>query len=89
MEEPLRSRPVFDPLVVDMIMVGDEAGALDTMLLRIADTYESEVDSSLRMLTSIVEPLLIIFLGIAVGFIAISVFQPYVYMVRNPALVVQ
>ncbi|PKO20004.1 hypothetical protein CVU37_00585 [candidate division BRC1 bacterium HGW-BRC1-1] len=89
MEEPLRSRPVFDPLVVDMIMVGDEAGALDTMLLRIADTYESEVDNSLRTLTSIIEPLLIIMLGIAVGFIAVAVFQPYVYMVRNPALNVQ
>lgn len=89
MEVPLRSRPVFDPLVVDMIMVGDEAGALDTMLLRIADTYEGEVDSSLRMLTSIVEPLLIIFLGLAVGFIAVAVFQPYVYMVKNPALMVQ
>lgn len=89
METPLRSEPVFDPLVVDMVMVGDEAGALDTMLLKIADTYDSEVESSLQMLTSTVEPVLIVMLGLAVGFVAVAVFQPYVYMVRNPALMVE
>lgn len=89
MEEPMRSEPIFDPIVVDMVMVGDEAGALDTMLLKIADSYDQEVDTTLRMLTSILEPLLICFLGITVGFIAIAVFLPYVSLVKNPAMMVE
>ncbi|MGB9692374.1 MAG: type II secretion system F family protein [Candidatus Sumerlaeaceae bacterium] len=86
MDEPMRSTPIFDALVIDMVMVGDEAGALDTMLLKIADTYDSEVDVALKGLSSILEPLLIIFLGLAVGFLAVAVFLPYVSLVRNPAL---
>lgn len=89
MEEPLRREPVFDPIVVDMVMVGDEAGALDTVMLKVADTYETEVDSTLKALTSILEPLLIVMLGIAVGFIAIAVFLPYVNLVRNPQIMVE
>lgn len=86
MDEPMRSAPIFDPLVIDMVMVGDEAGALDTMLLKIADTYDSEVDVALKGLSSILEPLLIVLLGLAVGFLAVAVFLPYVSLVRNPAL---
>lgn len=89
MEEPLRQEPVFEPIVVDMVMVGDEAGALDTVMLKVADTYEAEVDSTLRAITSLLEPLLIVLLGIAVAFIAIAVFLPYVNLVRNPALMVE
>lgn len=89
MEEPMRQEPVFDPIVVDMVMVGDEAGALDTVMLKVADTYDAEVDASLRAITSLVEPLLIIFLGVAVGFIAVAVFLPYVSLVRNPTLLVE
>ncbi len=87
MDEPMRSVPVFDALVVDMVVVGDEAGALDTMLLKIADTYDSEVDVALKGLSSILEPLLIVLLGLAVGFLAVAVFLPYVSLVRNPALI--
>jgi type IV pilus assembly protein PilC len=86
MDEPMRSAPIFDELVVDMVMVGDEAGALDTLLLKIADTYDSEVDLALKGLSSILEPLLIVLLGLAVGFLAVAVFLPYVSLVRNPAL---
>lgn len=86
MDEQMRSAPIFDELIVDMVMVGDEAGALDTMLLKIADTYDSEVDVALKGLSSILEPLLIILLGLAVGFLAVAVFLPYVSLVRNPAL---
>lgn len=89
MDEPMRSEPVFDAMVVDMVMVGDEAGALDTMLLKLADIYDSEVDVALRSLSSILEPLLIVFLGLAVGFLAVAVFLPYVSLVNNPALVVE
>lgn len=86
MEEPMRKEPVFDPVVVDMVMVGDEAGALDTMLLKIADTYDSEVDHTLKTMTAILEPLLIVLLGIAVAFLAVAVFVPYVSLVRSPLL---
>jgi len=86
MDEPMRSAPIFDELVIDMVMVGDEAGALDTMLLKIADTYDSEVDVALKSMSSILEPLLIVLLGLAVGFLAVAVFLPYVSLVRNPAL---
>lgn len=89
MDEPMRSEPVFDAMVVDMVMVGDEAGALDTMLLKLADIYDSEVDVALRSLSSILEPLLIVFLGLAVGFLAVAVFLPYISLVNNPALVVE
>jgi type IV pilus assembly protein PilC len=89
MEEPMRKEPIFDEVVVDMIMVGDEAGTLDAMLLKIADTYENDVDASLRTMTSILEPLLIVFLGIAVAFIAIAIFLPYVGLIRNPQLMVE
>ncbi len=89
MESSLRSAPVFDPMMVDMVMVGDEAGALDSMLLKIADNYDAEVDASLKAMTSVIEPLLIVSLGIAVGFIAVAVFQPYVGLVKNPALMVE
>lgn len=89
MEEPMRQEPIFDEMVVDMIMVGDEAGTLDAMLLKIADTYEADVDTSLRTMTSVLEPLLIVVLGVAVAFIAVAVFLPYVGMIRNPQLMVQ
>ncbi|MCX7717718.1 MAG: type II secretion system F family protein [Candidatus Sumerlaeaceae bacterium] len=89
MEGPLRSKPVFDPIVVDMVMVGDEAGALDVMLTKIADTYESEVDSKLKALTSIIEPLLVGLLGLAVLFVALAVFVPYFRLVGSPTLVVE
>lgn len=89
MEEPMRREPIFDEMVVDMIMVGDEAGTLDMMLLKVADSYDSDVEASLRTLTSILEPLLIICLGVAVAFLAIAVFLPYVGLVRNPNLMVE
>jgi type IV pilus assembly protein PilC len=89
METALRKDPIFDPMVVDMVMVGDEAGALDTMLGKIADNYDSAVDASLRTMTALLEPLLIVMLGIAVGFVAVACFQPYVYLVKNPALMVE
>jgi type IV pilus assembly protein PilC len=89
MEVPLRSKPVFEPIVVDMVMVGDEAGALDVMLTKIADTYESEVDSKLKALTSIIEPLLVGVLGLAVLFVALAVFVPYFRLVSTPTLVVE
>ena len=82
MEDPLRESNVFPQFVIDMIAIGDEAGTLDNMLFRIADTYDSDVDSTLRGLTSIMEPLLIVVLGCVVAFIALSVLLPYFNMVK-------
>jgi type IV pilus assembly protein PilC len=83
MDEPLRRAHVFPPMVVDMMTIGDEAGALDTMLLKIADIYDMDVDSSLRGLTSLIEPLLIVLLGGIVLIIALAVFMPYFGLARS------
>ncbi len=69
-------------MVVDMISIGDEAGALDVMLNKIADAYESDVDATLRGLTSLIEPVLIIFMGFMVIFIALAVLLPYFNLVN-------
>ncbi len=89
MDTPMRSEPIFDDVVVDMVMVGDEAGALDTTLLKIADTYDVEVDASLRRTTAILEPLLIVCLGVTVAIIALAVFLPYFRLINSPMLVVE
>jgi len=65
-----------------MISIGDEAGALDVMLNKIADAYESDVDATLRGLTSLIEPVLIIFMGFMVIFIALAVLLPYFNLVN-------
>jgi type IV pilus assembly protein PilC len=73
---PLRESEVFPPMVVRMIDVGERTGALETMLGKIADFYEDQVDAAVSGLTSLIEPLLIVFLGLVVGFIVISMFMP-------------
>lgn len=82
MDEPLREKEIFPPLVIDMLAIGDEAGALDTILLKIADSYDSDVDVILKGIMSIIEPLLIIFLGGMVMFIALALLLPYFNLVR-------
>lgn len=79
---PLREDGVFPPMVVRMIDVGERTGALETMLTKIADFYEDQVDATVAGLTSLIEPLLIVFLGLVVGFIAISMFMPMFKMVE-------
>lgn len=74
--QPLRDSNVFPPMVTQMINVGEETGALDSMLSKIADFYEDEVDVAVEGLTSIIEPLLIVFLGITLGFIVVAMFMP-------------
>ena len=86
MDDPLRRAHVFPPMVVDMMTIGDEAGALDTMLLKIADIYDMDVESSLRGLTSLIEPLLIVLLGGIVMIIALAVFMPYFGLARGVGL---
>lgn len=81
--EPLRISGVFDELVVNMIDVGEETGELDKMLIKIADNYESDVDIAVESLSSIIEPLLIVGMGVAVGFIVVALFLPLIEIIKN------
>jgi type IV pilus assembly protein PilC len=74
--EPLKSTPVFPPMVVHMISVGENTGALDAMLSKIADFYDDEVDAAVTALTSLLEPLMIVFLGVVVGGIVVAMYLP-------------
>ncbi|HYV15439.1 MAG TPA: type II secretion system F family protein [Conexibacter sp.] len=73
---PLREAPVFSSMVAQMVGVGEETGALDTMLTKVADFYEDEVETAVKGLTSLLEPLMIIVVGGIVGFIVISMYMP-------------
>jgi type IV pilus assembly protein PilC len=74
--QPLRDSNVFPAMVTQMINVGEETGALDAMLSKIADFYEDEVDAAVEGMTSIIEPILILFLGVTLGFIVVAMFMP-------------
>ncbi len=74
--EPLHASGVFPPMVVQMIAVGEQTGALDRMLNKIADFYDEEVDASVAALTSMLEPLLVIFLGVIIGGVVIAMYLP-------------
>jgi type IV pilus assembly protein PilC len=74
--EPLKDSPVFPTMVSHMVSVGEETGSLDTMLSKIADFYEDQVDAAVKALTSILEPIMIIVVGGIVGFIVISMYLP-------------
>lgn len=74
--EPLGQSGVFPPMVVQMIAVGETTGALDAMLSKIADFYDDEVDSAVATLTSLLEPMLMVFLGVTIGFIVIAMYLP-------------
>jgi len=73
---PLAQEPVFPTMVVQMIAVGEDSGALETMLSKIADFYDSEVQATTEALTSLIEPLLIAFLGIIVGGMIVALYLP-------------
>jgi type IV pilus assembly protein PilC len=79
--DPLRQAPVFPAMVVHMISVGETTGALDAMLSKIADFYEQEVDDAVGALTSLLEPLMIVFLGVCVGGIVVAMYMPIFKMV--------
>jgi type IV pilus assembly protein PilC len=74
--KPLEDEPVFPPMVIRMIAVGEETGDIDGMLGKIADFYESEVDATVKALTSIIEPLMIVVVGGIVGGIIIAMYLP-------------
>jgi type IV pilus assembly protein PilC len=74
--QPLLDNPIFPPMVSQMVKIGEETGELEKMLGKIADFYEDEVDSSIQTLTSIIEPIMMIGVGIMVGIIIISMYLP-------------
>ncbi|NQT89367.1 type II secretion system F family protein [bacterium] len=80
---PLAAAKVVDSMVLNMVDVGEETGELDKMLLKIADTYDEDVDALVGGLMSLIEPLLIVFLGGAVGFIVVALFMPLVSLMQN------
>ena len=78
--EPLGASGVFPPMVVQMISVGESTGALDSMLSKIADFFDDEVDAAVAALTSLLEPLLMVFLGSAIGAIVVAMYLPIFQM---------
>ena len=83
MTDPLASSGVFPPMVVSMVQVGEETGALPDMLTRIANTYDDEVDNAVAGLTAAIEPALIIFLAVVVGTIVIAMFLPMIKIIST------
>jgi len=80
---PLAASGVFDDIVINMIDVGEETGELDKMLLKIADNYDAEVDAAVSALMSVLEPVLIVGLGLTVGFIVVSLFLPLISLLEG------
>lgn len=80
--KPLSATKVFPDMVISMIEVGEETGKLPDMLQKIADTYDEEVDNAVDALTSMIEPLLIIFLAVVVGTIVIALFMPLIKIIE-------
>jgi len=74
--DPLKASGVFPPMVVQMIAVGEQTGALDAMLGKIADFYDDEVDTAVTNLTSLLEPMLMVFLGVVIGGVVIAMYLP-------------
>jgi type IV pilus assembly protein PilC len=81
--KPLESTHIFPGMVTSMIEVGEETGALPDMLTRIADTYDEEVDNAVAGLTSIIEPIMIVFMAVMVGTIVIALFLPLVSIIQH------
>lgn len=80
---PLEGSQVFPPMVISMVDVGEQTGALPEMLLKIADTYDDEVDNAVAAMTSLLEPIMIVFLAIIVGSIVIAMFLPLIKLMEG------
>jgi type IV pilus assembly protein PilC len=81
--QPLRQSRVVEPMVVNMVDVGEETGELDKMLNKVADTYDDEVNTLVASMVSLLEPIMVITLGVIVGFIVLSLFLPMVAMLES------
>ena len=83
MADPLRATKVCDAIVINMIDVGEETGDLDKMLLKVADNYDSDVDVLVGSLISILEPVMVVVLGVIVGFIVVALFMPMISLIEG------
>src|SRR5690606_27966023 len=83
MAVPLKETRIVDDLVVNMVDVGEETGALDTMLYKVADVYDEEVAVLVDGLVSMLEPLMVVVLGLIVGFIVIALFMPLIKLLND------
>jgi type IV pilus assembly protein PilC len=81
--QPLESSGVFPPMVISMVDVGEETGALPDMLMKIADVYDDEVDNAVGAITSLLEPIMIVILAVIVGVIVIAMFLPLINVIQN------
>jgi type IV pilus assembly protein PilC len=81
--KPLEATKIFPTMVTSMVEVGEETGALPEMLTRIADTYDDEVDNAVTSITSIIEPIMIVFMAVVVGTIVIALFLPLVKIIQT------
>ncbi|HEY2124036.1 MAG TPA: type II secretion system F family protein [Chthoniobacterales bacterium] len=81
--QPLEASRAFPPMVISMIDVGEETGQLPEMLLKVADVYDDEVDNSVAALTSMLEPIMIVFLALVVGTIVIALFMPLISIISG------
>jgi len=79
--EPLEASKVFPPMVISMVDVGEETGALPDMLMKVADVYDDEVDNAVGAITSLLEPIMIVFLAVIVGTIVIAMFLPLISVI--------
>jgi type IV pilus assembly protein PilC len=79
--DPLRATKIVDTIVVNMVDVGEETGDLDKMMLKVADNYDSDVDVLVGSLISILEPVMVVILGLIVGFIVIALFMPMITLI--------
>jgi type IV pilus assembly protein PilC len=80
---PLEASGVFPPMVISMVDVGEQTGALPEMLLKIADNYDEEVDNAVAAMTSLLEPIMIVFLAVIVGSIVIAMFLPLIELMNS------
>ena len=80
---PMTTSPIFPPMVISMVDVGEETGQLPDMLMRVADVYDEEVDNSVTALTAMLEPLMIVFLAVIVGSIVLAMFMPMMEIIKN------
>jgi len=78
--QPLEEANIFPPIVVSMVDVGEQTGALPEMLMKIADNYDEEVDNAVAAMTSLLEPIMIVFLAVIVGSIVIALFLPLIVL---------
>jgi type IV pilus assembly protein PilC len=81
--QPLEASGVFPPMVISMVDVGEETGALPDMLMKVADVYDDEVDNAVGALTSLLEPIMIVFLAVIVGTIVIAMFMPLISVIGS------